>query len=47
MLEARLDGRKQPLAVSNQADTIEQAVSGAIDKLKTILETLLGRLQNH
>lgn len=46
LLEARLEGR-QPIAVSDQADTIEEAVSGAIDKLKTSLETILGRLQNH
>lgn len=46
LLEARLEGR-QPIAVSDQADTIEQAVSGAIDKLKAYLETILGRFQNH
>lgn len=46
LLEARLKGRK-PIAVSNRADTAEQAVSGAIDKLKISLETILGRIQNH
>lgn len=46
LLEARLEGR-QPIAVSCQADTVEQSVSGAIDKLKAALETILGRLQNH
>ncbi|WP_445955385.1 HPF/RaiA family ribosome-associated protein [Yeosuana sp.] len=46
LLEARIEGRK-PIAVSNQADTIEVAVSGAIDKLKASLETILGKLQNH
>jgi ribosome-associated translation inhibitor RaiA len=46
LLEARLEGR-QPIAVSDQADTVEQAVSGAIDKIKTALETTLGRIQNH
>mgnify|MGYP003624565486 CR=1 FL=1 len=45
LLEARIEGRK-PIAVSNQADTIEVAVSGAIDKLKASLETILGKLQN-
>ena len=45
MLEARLKGRK-PIAVSNQGDTVEQAVSGTIDKLKISLETILGRIQN-
>ncbi|MEQ8703788.1 MAG: hypothetical protein RIC19_07700 [Phaeodactylibacter sp.] len=46
LLEARLKDR-QPLAVSSQADTIELAVSGAIDMLKTALETTIGRMQNH
>ncbi|HTO15438.1 MAG TPA: hypothetical protein VLZ83_06690 [Edaphocola sp.] len=32
LMEARMEGR-QPIAVSNQADTSEQAVSGAIGKL--------------
>ena len=46
LLEARLEGR-QRIAVSAQADNIELAVSGAIQKLKASLETILGRLQNH
>ena len=46
LLEARLKGRK-PIAVSDQADTVEQAISGTIDKLKNSLETILGRIQNH
>ncbi len=46
LLEARLEG-KQPFTVTNQADTIELAVSGAIDKLKSTLETKLGRVRNH
>ncbi|WP_027078681.1 HPF/RaiA family ribosome-associated protein [Maribacter antarcticus] len=46
LLETRIEGR-QPIAVSCQADTVEQAVSGAIDKLTASLETILGRMQNH
>jgi ribosome-associated translation inhibitor RaiA len=46
LLEARLEGR-QPIAVSCQDDTVELAVSGAIDKLKTTLETILERAANH
>lgn len=42
LMEARLKGR-QPLAVTNQSDTVEQAVSGAINKLKNSLETILKR----
>ncbi len=46
MVEARLAGM-QPIAVTDHANTHEQAVSGAIDKLKTSLETLTGRLKNY
>ncbi|MFO7656037.1 MAG: HPF/RaiA family ribosome-associated protein [Bacteroidales bacterium] len=46
MVEARLAGMK-PIAVTNQANTHEQAVFGAIDKLKTSLEKLTGRLKNY
>ena len=46
LFEARLKGRK-PIAVSNRADTVQQPVSGAIEKLKITLETILGRIQNH
>ena len=46
MLEARLEGR-QPIAVTNHSNSHEQAVSGALDKLKTSLDTIFGRLRNH
>ena len=46
MIEARLKGR-QPIAVSDVANTYDQAVNGATDKLKTSLNTILGRLRNH
>ena len=46
LLEARLEGR-QPIAINNQADTIDLAVTGAIDKIKTAIETILGRIQKH
>jgi len=46
LLEAKLEGRPS-IAVSNQANTIESAMSGAIDKLKASFETVLGRMQNH
>jgi hypothetical protein len=46
MLEARLEGKK-PIAVSNFADTNELAVDGAINKLKTHLETILGKMKNY
>ena len=46
LLEARLEGM-QPIAVTCNADTIEQAVKGAIDKLKSSLDTVIGRLRTH
>ena len=46
LLEARLEGR-QPIAVKNQANTLEQAVVGAVDKLKTSLDTKIGRSRNY
>ncbi|MEO8765458.1 MAG: HPF/RaiA family ribosome-associated protein [Ginsengibacter sp.] len=46
MLEARLKGR-QPIAVTEVANNYEQAVNGAIDKLKTTLDTIIGRSGNH
>jgi len=46
LLEARIEG-KQPIAVSCQEDTVELALSGAVDKLKHSLETILGREKNY
>lgn len=46
LLEARLQGR-QPIAVKQVANNYEQAVNGAIDKLKSSLDTILGRIRSH
>jgi len=46
MLEARMEGR-QPIAVTNNADTNEHAVKGALDKLIASLETIIGRARNY
>jgi len=46
MLEARLEGMK-PIAVTNIANNHEQAVEGAVEKLKSSLDTIYGRLSNH
>jgi len=43
LLEARLAGL-QPIAVSHQATTLEQAVEGAAEKLVHSLDSVLGRL---
>jgi non-homologous end joining protein Ku len=45
LIEARLEG-KQPLAVTKQEDTIEQAVTGALEKLKAALETIIDQASN-
>lgn len=46
LLEARLEGR-QLIAITNQANSIELAVSGATDKIKTAIESILGKTQKH
>jgi ribosome-associated translation inhibitor RaiA len=45
-LEARLEGMS-PIVVTNNANNHELAAQGAITKLKSALETVLGRLSNH
>ncbi|MFO7614695.1 MAG: HPF/RaiA family ribosome-associated protein [Bacteroidales bacterium] len=46
MMEARLAGMK-PIAVTDHANTHEQAIFGAIDKLKASLEKITGRLKDY
>ncbi|HEU0136331.1 MAG TPA: HPF/RaiA family ribosome-associated protein [Flavobacterium sp.] len=45
-IEARIAG-KQPIAVVNHSDTIEKAVSGAVDKLKKVLDTTFGKMRTY
>lgn len=45
MIEARLEGL-QPLAVTHQAATLDQAVDGAADKLTRSIDSTLGRLHD-
>jgi len=44
-IEAHVAGH-QPVAVSNEAPTVDEAVSGAIEKLLRALEHTLGRLSD-
>ncbi|NYS24665.1 HPF/RaiA family ribosome-associated protein [Rhodobacteraceae bacterium 2376] len=44
MVEARLQGRA-PLSATHDADNITSAVSGAVDKLRNVLDTELGKLR--
>jgi ribosome-associated translation inhibitor RaiA len=46
LLEARLEGM-QPIAVTAHGDTIQAALRDALIKLKSSLDSTLGRLQNH
>ena len=46
LLEARLKGLR-PVVVSHQAENLDFAVSGAIDKLVKSLESTIGKLLNH
>jgi ribosome-associated translation inhibitor RaiA len=46
LLEARLAGL-QPIAVSHEAATTEQAVDGALERLTHLLDGTLGRLSKH
>lgn len=45
MMEVRIEGRR-PIAVSNQAGTLDQAIEGAVDKLTNLIESTFGR-QRH
>ena len=45
MMEARLEGR-QPIAVTDEAVTLELAVEGAADKLAKLIEHILGKLHD-
>ncbi|MFN3986337.1 MAG: HPF/RaiA family ribosome-associated protein [Rhodocyclaceae bacterium] len=45
LMEARVSGR-QPIAVTEQANTLHQAIDGAAQKLKRSLETTFGKLED-
>jgi ribosome-associated translation inhibitor RaiA len=45
MIEIRIAGMK-PFAVTNNADNHDLAIEGAVDQLKTSLDSKLGRLKN-
>ena len=46
VLEARLENR-QPIAVTSQANTIEQALNDALEKLVSVLKTIDGKTNSH
>lgn len=45
-IETRLRG-KQPLVVSAKGANLEKAISSATSKMKSVLTTKVGKLQNH
>jgi ribosome-associated translation inhibitor RaiA len=45
MMEVRLTGL-QPIAVSDHAGTLHQAITGAADKLKRSVDSAVGKLQD-
>ncbi|HYI79019.1 MAG TPA: HPF/RaiA family ribosome-associated protein [Chryseolinea sp.] len=44
MLEVRVKGL-QPIAVTHKAETLDQAVTGAAEKMKNILETTIAKIR--
>ncbi len=45
VMEARLEGR-QPIAVTDESGSLDAAIAGAADKLKSSLDSNLGRLND-
>lgn len=46
LMETKLKG-KAPVAVKNTASNIDDAISGAIDKIVKVLETSIDKMRNH
>jgi ribosome-associated translation inhibitor RaiA len=46
MVEARLQGR-QPVSATHASDNLQSAVTGAVDKLRNVLDRELGKLRAH
>jgi len=46
MMEARISGH-QPVAVTHDAETLDDAISGAAEKLERSLDHTLGKLGGH
>ncbi|MGZ5247320.1 MAG: HPF/RaiA family ribosome-associated protein [Flavitalea sp.] len=45
-LEARLEN-KEPITVSNNADSVELALNGAINKMKKVLDSAIEKQRGH
>jgi ribosome-associated translation inhibitor RaiA len=46
VVEAHMEGRK-PVAVTDNAETMKQAVQGALQKLVRMLDSTVGRMREH
>lgn len=45
-VEARLEGR-QPVTADHAADNIRSAVTGAVDKMRNVLDREIGKMREH
>lgn len=45
LMEARMEGR-QPIAVTEQSQSIDKAVHGACEKMRRVIDTTLGRIHD-
>lgn len=46
VIEARLKGKK-PVVVTNSSDTNDKAIKGAIDKMKTSIDSIIGKMKSY
>lgn len=46
MMEARVE-RRQPIAVTHQANSYDEAIGVALDKLTASLDTIMSKMSNH
>jgi len=46
VLEARLKGM-EPVAVTDHSDSVEASLNGALNKMTSVLDSILGKLKNH
>lgn len=46
MIEARIKG-KQPIVVTHFSNSNDQAIKGAIDKMKISIDSVIGKLRNY
>lgn len=45
LVEVRMNNR-QPIVVTNHSDTLEKSISGSLDKIKSKIDTIIGKMRN-